>query len=127
MTDFFLDIHGVRVYRVSPVGSELRCDKDAVDVMSAAAEQRAEWIVIPTERLGDDFFELRTRIAGEMLQKFAMYGKRVVILGDISRRTAESRSLAAFVAESNRSQTIWFLPALADFENRLGKNPAEAS
>jgi hypothetical protein len=127
MADSFLDVHGVRVYQVPPVGPELRSDKDAVDVMSASAEQRAEWIVIPTDRLGDDFFELRTRIAGEILQKFTMYGKRVVILGDISRRTAASRSLAAFVTESNRGQSIWFLPALTDFENRLSKNPSETS
>jgi hypothetical protein len=127
MADSFLDIHGVCVYQVSPVGPELRSDKDAVHVMSASAEQRAEWIAIPIDRLGDDFFELRTRIAGEMLQKFTMYGKRVVILGDIAPRTAASRSLAAFVAESNRGQTIWFLPSLTDFENRLSKNPAETS
>src|SRR5579871_2542367 len=119
MAGTFVDLHGTHLFQVAAVGHELRTGADAVDLMSAAAEQRADWIVIPVERLVDDFFELRTRIAGEFLQKFAMYGRGVVILGDIAQRTAESTSLAAFVTESNRGQTIWFSPSLAELEERL--------
>jgi hypothetical protein len=121
MAGSFLDLHGVCVYQVATEGSALRTGRDAVDLMSAAAEQRAEWIAIPVDRLGDDFFDLRTRVAGEIVQKFAMYGRRVVIIGDIAQRIAESHSFAAFVAESNRGQTAWFLPTLSELENRLGK------
>jgi hypothetical protein len=39
---------------------------DAVDLMIEASEHRATWIAGPVDRLGDDFFEPRTRIAGDM-------------------------------------------------------------
>jgi|ERR1700678_447201 hypothetical protein len=120
MSGRFLELNGIRVYEVSAHGPELRTGNDAVDLMSAAAEQRAAFIAIPVERLGDDFFELRTGIAGELVQKFAMYGTRVVIIGEISQRIATSKSLAAFLAESNRGQDLWFVRSLEDLSNRLG-------
>jgi hypothetical protein len=119
MSSQFLELGRIRVFGVSATGPELRTGNDAVDLMSAASEQRAEIIAIPVERLGDDFFELRTRVAGELVQKFAMYGRRVAIVGDISQRTAASKSLAAFVAESNRGQDLWFVDSLEDLGRRL--------
>ena len=60
MSGQFLEINGIRVYLVSANGPEMRTDKDAVDLMSAASDQHAEFFAIPVERLGDAFFELRT-------------------------------------------------------------------
>jgi Domain of unknown function (DUF4180) len=122
MSDSFLDLKGIQVYLVSAQGSELRTSQDAVDLMSVASERRAAFIAIPVDRLGDDFFELRTRVAGEIIQKFVMYGARVAIVGDISERIASSNSLAAFVRESNRGRDLCFvenLQALADRLNEL--------
>ena len=101
----------------------MRNGTDAVDLMSAASEYRATFIVIPVERLGDDFFDLRTCMAGEMAQKFLMYGRRVAIIGDISRRIAASKSLAAFVIESNRGHDLWFVNNLQELVDRLAGYP----
>ena len=121
MSDTFLDLNGIQVYEVSAHGSELRTSQDAVDLMSAASERRAALIAIPVERLGDDFFELRTRLAGEITQKFVMYGARVAIVGDISQKIAASDSLAAFVRESNRGHDLWFVEDLQTLANRLAE------
>jgi len=121
MSDTFLDLNGIQVYVVSAHGSELRTGQDAVDLMSAASERRAAFIAIPVERLGDDFFELRTRVAGEITQKFVMYGARVAIVGDISQRIAASNSLAAFVRESNRGHDLWFVEDLQTLSDRLAE------
>jgi hypothetical protein len=121
MPDSFLEFNGIRVYEVPAHGSELRTAQDAVDLMSAASERRAAFIAIPVERLGDDFFELRTRIAGEITQKFVMYGARVAIVGDISQRIAASKSLAAFVNESNRGHVLWFVDNLKALANRFAE------
>ena len=119
MSDSFLEVKGVRVFPVPDHGPELRTGRDAVDLISAASEHRAKLILIPVQRLGEDFFELRTHIAGEISQKFAMYGARVAILGDVSQRIAQSKSLAAFVAESNRGQGFWFVETLEELKERL--------
>jgi uncharacterized protein DUF4180 len=119
MSGSFIQIGGVQLYYVSENGHELRTGQDAVDLMSAASEQRAAWIAIPVSRLGDAFFELRTRIAGEVAQKFAMYGAKVAILGDISSRVAKSHSLASFVAEANRGESLWFVESREELEDRF--------
>ena len=114
-----LELKGVRIFQVSPQGPELRSGRDAVDLISAASEYRATLILIPKQRFGDDFFDLRTNIAGEIVQKFAIYGARVGIIGDIHERIAQSKSLAAFVAESNRGDRLWFVQNLEELERRL--------
>lgn len=121
MLDTFIDLNGIRVYRVPAEGPELRTGQDAVDLMSAASEQRAALIAIPVERLGDDFFELRTRIAGDIAQKFVVYGMRVAIVGDIRQRIAASKSLAAFVRESNSGHDLWFVDDLQELAIRLAR------
>lgn len=45
-------------------------------------------------------------VDGEIVQKFAMYGARVAIVGDISGRVAMSHSLASFVAKANRGEPL---------------------
>lgn len=103
------ELHGVRILECAAEGPELRRDRDAVDLMSEALGRGANFIVIPVERLGDDFFRLETHIAGEVIQRFAMYKVRVAILGDISRHVAESKSLRDFVYELNRGNQCWFV------------------
>jgi hypothetical protein len=119
MSGSFIQLGGVQLYDVSDSGPELRTGQDAVDLMSAASEQRAAWIAIPVARLGDEFFELRTRIAGEIAQKFAMYGAKVAVVGDISGKMAMSHSLAAFVAEANRGESLWFVENNQELEARF--------
>ena len=80
------ELHGVRVAELPKSGDQLRSDRQAIDIISEVSTCQPELIIIPVERFSDDFFFLKTRIAGEVLQKFVTYRKRVVILGDISSR-----------------------------------------
>ncbi len=86
---------------------KLRTDRDAVNLIAACAGK--ETIVIPVEDLDEDFFRLRTGVAGAMLQKFVNYRKRVVIVGDISRWTEASDAFRDFVIEANRGKDIQFV------------------
>ena len=79
---------------------------DALDLIASASYGGANRVIIPMERLTPDFFELRTRIAGDMLQKCVNYGVRVAIVGDFSGFT--SKSLADFIRESNRGRHVFF-------------------
>ena len=115
------ELRGVRVLECAPDGTKLRTYRDAVDLIGKTFENRATLIVIPVECLDDEFFQLKTRIAGELIQKFVQYRRRLVILGDISRRLAESSALRAFVNESNRGKEVWFLASRDDLEERLAR------
>ena len=112
-------IHGVRVLQIEPDGPELRSDRDAVALIGDALGSQVEMVLLPVSRLDDTFFDLSTRLAGEFVQKFVNYGIRLVIIGDISQHTAESKSLREFAYEANRGDRIWFMPSREMFEHRL--------
>src|ERR1700688_1048126 len=117
----FYELHGVRVLECVPDGAKLQTYQDAVDLIGKTFEDRATLVVIPVECLDDEFFQLKTRIAGELIQKFVQYRRRLVILGDISRHLAESSALRAFVAESNRGKDVWFVASLDQLNDRLAR------
>jgi Domain of unknown function (DUF4180) len=115
----FYELHDVRVIELIADGTKLRTYNDAVDLIGKTFENRATLIVIPVECLDDEFFQLKTRIAGELIQKFVQYRRRLAIVGDISGFLAESSALRAFVAESNRGKDVWFVASLDDLDDRL--------
>jgi Domain of unknown function (DUF4180) len=81
--------------------------------------QQARLVVIPALRLTPDFFQLRTGVAGAILQKFVNYRLRVVIIGDFSALASNSSALHAFIQESNRGDATWFLANVGELEERL--------
>jgi hypothetical protein len=65
-------------------------------------------VVIPTDALDPAFFDLRSGLAGELLQKCVTYGLRLEIVGPLPAVARSSRSFNAFVSESNRGSQIRF-------------------
>ena len=111
--------HGTRVLVCEPDGPPLRTDRDAVEIVGQAWDHGVGTVVIPVARLGADFFRLRTRVAGEIVQKFVTYKIRLVIVGAPPPDAMESDAWRAFVAESNRGGQVWFVPTLEDLDARL--------
>jgi len=64
-------------------------------------------IILNKAAICEDFFNLRTRLAGEILQKFINYQVKIAIVGDFSVYTSES--LRDFIYESNKGTDIFFL------------------
>jgi len=65
-------------------------------------------IVLNKSAICDDFFDLSTKLAGEILQKFINYHVKIAIVGDFSIYT--SKSLKDFIRECNKGKAIFFLP-----------------
>jgi hypothetical protein len=99
-------------------GKKFRTDRDATDLISQGLSRGANLVVIPTSRLDEDFFHLKTRVAGEFVQKFVNYQIRLAVLGDISAHLAESGSLRDFVYECNKGHHIWFVNSAAELEQK---------
>ena len=125
MADTVFEIGGVRVLECNANGIKLRSERDAVDIVGAALSQRCNLVVLPIERLNADFFSLKTRIAGEIIQKFVNYEVRLVIIGDIARHADASTALRDFVFETNRGSQVWFLADRGELELRLGAKKPE--
>jgi hypothetical protein len=66
-----------------------------------------------------DFFDLKTKIAGEILQKFSTYRVRLVIVGNFLNY--ESKSLKDFIFESNKGKAVNFLSTLEEALAKLSQ------
>lgn len=114
-----LTLHGFPVFLLAAEGEPIRGEQDALDVIGNAGYQGARWAAVPAARFDTAFFELRTRRAGDIIQKFVQYGLGLAVLGDISRHTADSKALTDFVRECNRGRQTWFLADIDELDARL--------
>ncbi|KKB10886.1 hypothetical protein VE25_15735 [Devosia geojensis] len=96
------EINGQLVMEYPADGPVLATVPDVIDLIGETFGNNATVVVVPASRLADDFFRLRTGFAGEVMQKFQNYRKRLIIVGDISAHLAESKALHDFVGETNR-------------------------
>jgi uncharacterized protein DUF4180 len=113
------EIHGQRILELPAEGPLLRTGQDANDLIGEAKSSGASLVVLPIARLDPAFFELRTGVAGEMVQKFVTYQVPVAIVGDTSQLESESKSLRDFIYESNRRGSVWFLADKEALHERL--------
>ena len=95
---------------------ELKTVQDALDLMANADYQGARSLVLHKENIDPAFFDLSSRIAGEILQKCVNYSVKIAIVGDFAQHG--SKSLNAFILECNRGRDIFFLP---DTETAISK------
>ncbi|MFC7484314.1 DUF4180 domain-containing protein [Luedemannella flava] len=113
------EVHGVTVLSYPVDGPLLAAGQDVLDLIGDAFGSNAEIVAIPADRLGEDFFTLRTRMAGEIVQKFVNYRLRLVVVGDISDYVARSDALRDFVFEANRGRQLWFVADAGELDRRL--------
>lgn len=96
---------------IAVVSSDTVIMKDVQDglefVMSVQYETNAERIVLNQEAFADDFYHLKTGLAGEILQKFVNYHIKIAIYGDF--RQYMSQSFHDFVYESNHGKNFFFV------------------
>jgi hypothetical protein len=122
MPDTITTIENITVLVCDPDGPKIKSESDATDLLGEMLGSGAMWIVIPVERLTEDFFELKTGVAGHVVQKFVTYRRNLAVLGDVSQYTSASKSFHDFVYETNRGKQIWFLPDMEEFARRLKPN-----
>lgn len=90
---------------------------DILDLMGNCHYNEATAILLYKENLPDEFFELRSGIAGEILQKFSNYGLKLAIIGDF--KEIKSKSLRDFIYECNKNGSINFAESKDDALTRL--------
>jgi len=74
-------------------------------------------VVINKAAVAEDFFNLSTGIAGEVVQKFVNYGYRLVIVGDFSKYT--SKALLDYIYECNNGKHLNFVATEDEALSRL--------
>jgi hypothetical protein len=122
MTDEHLvTVYGTAVMVCAPDGMPLDTDGAATELVGEAIGQRAQIVVVPAERLTDDFFDLGTGVAEGIAQKFGTYGVRLAVVGDIAERLSTDADLAGWVEQADRGTKLWFSPTFDAFQARLDR------
>ena len=99
----------------------IRTAQDAMDLIATTfVPGGAETIVVPVDRLDPEFFRLSTGVAGEIVQKFVSYRRRLVVLGDITEHVARSEAFRDWIREVNRGHDIRFVATPDDLDAAFG-------
>ncbi len=81
---------------------------DALDLIATVSyETQCYKVILNKNNICEDFFDLKTNLAGEILQKFVNYKMKIAIIGDFSKYT--SKSLRDFIYECNAGNHIFFV------------------
>ena len=105
--------------RIVRCASQISKRDDAVDLVTACVEHGSRLLLLEPEAFSDPFFDLRTRIAGEFVQKIQSYGIRTAAVFPADREyperfkefLIEAKRGRAFRAFASRSDALDWLAA----------------
>ncbi|MCF2503727.1 DUF4180 domain-containing protein [Dyadobacter sp. CY107] len=93
--------------------------EDGLDLLGNLYYQGFDSIIIHEENITPSFFDLKTGIAGEILQKFSNYRIRLAIIGNFEKYPG--KSIQDFITESNRSGRVNFVSSVSEALERLSR------
>ncbi|PKP43290.1 MAG: DUF4180 domain-containing protein [Bacteroidetes bacterium HGW-Bacteroidetes-10] len=105
-----LTLHSINNIKIGEITSDkiiLKTTEDGLTLLGDLYYQGYDKIILHEKNITPQFFDLKTGIAGEILQKFAQYRIPLAIVGDFSKYT--SNSLRDFIFESNKGKFISFV------------------
>ena len=110
-----IKIHTIDNRKIAEIISDdivLQTVEDALDLIGNMSYQGFDKLIIHEENMISDFFVLKNKIAGNILQKFSQYSMPLAIIGDFEKY--ESKSLNDFIFESNKGKQINFVTTIED-------------
>jgi len=92
--------------------------QDALDLMATINHlYGCNKMVINKSSITEGFFDLKTGIAGDILQKYTNYNMKIAIVGNFENYN--SKSLKDFIFESNKGSQVFFLSEEKEAIDRL--------
>ena len=84
-----------------PGGGRIESESDALDLVAACGENQVQRLLLHAENLADDFYHLRTGLAGTVLLKFVTYSIKVAAV--LTPEQVNQGRFREMVLEANRS------------------------
>jgi hypothetical protein len=117
MQQKFIQINGTDIIHIESDDILIREPQDALELMAESGYLGSNNIVLHEKNLTPEFFDLKSKLAGEVLQKFSNYRMRLAIIGDFARYPG--KSLRDFIRESNRQGRINFVSSVDEAVEKL--------
>ncbi|UHO39922.1 DUF4180 domain-containing protein [Chryseobacterium capnotolerans] len=114
--------HNAGDIKIAEVTSDhiiIQSAEDGLDLMGNIYYQGFDKVILYEKNITPSFFDLKTKIAGEILQKFSNYQIGLTIIGDFSKY--ESKSMKDFIFESNTTRHVNFVETLAEALENFSK------
>ncbi|WP_422006107.1 DUF4180 domain-containing protein [Roseivirga pacifica] len=86
--------------------------EDGADLFANLYYQGFDGMILYQQNITHTFFDLKSKMAGELLQKASNFRMRIIIIGDFEN--VESKSLQDFIRESNRGSLVNFVSSLRE-------------
>ncbi|MCE4042722.1 DUF4180 domain-containing protein [Lysinibacillus fusiformis] len=103
------EVNGQKIALVHEDTILLKDEQSALDfIMTTSYETSSNRLTLNKEAISEDFFNLSTKLAGNILQKFVNYHIKFAIIGDFS--VYSSKALKDFIYECNKGNHIFFVP-----------------
>ena len=117
-----IEIHNINNTKIAELLSDdilIKDVEDGPELLVNVYYQDVDRMIIYGKNITPAFFDLKTRMAGEILQKFSNYKMKLAIVGDFSKY--QSKSLRDFIFESNEMGQINFVISLKEALEKLSK------
>jgi PadR family transcriptional regulator AphA len=111
---------------LTPAGSYVRCaaqsgriahEQDVLDLLACCGDIDSNRVLISEEHLHPDFFDLKTGLAGAVLQKFANYYVKAAIVLNLAG--VSSSRFRELVYECNKGEEVRFFDDVRQAEEWL--------
>lgn len=115
-----IKIHSINNTKIAEIlsdGMVIQTFQDGLDLLGNIYYQDIDKMVIYEKNITPLFFDLKTKMAGDILQKFSNYRVQLAIVGDFY--TYESKSMKDFIFESNTTRHINFVETLEEALEKL--------
>ena len=104
---------------IAPEGELLIGDEqDAVDLIALCGEENTNRLILFADNVSQEFFELKTRLAGAIFQKFSNYRVKCAL---VIPPVLDKGRFHEMLIEVNRQQSIHFFTKLEDAEEWILK------
>lgn len=113
------EINNIKIAEIISDDLIIQSAQDGLDLMGNIYYQGFDKVILYERNITPEFFDLKTKIAGEILQKFSNYRIGLAIVGDFSKY--ESKSIKDFIFESNKTRHVNFVSTLNDALNNFSK------
>ncbi len=110
-------LEGVLIGELVQGDEPLDSSQAVLDLLGSFYPEHVEALILHEADLPPEFFQLRTRLAGEILQKLVNYRVKVAIVGEFQKY--QSKALADFIYECNKGRQIFFVATRAEALARL--------
>jgi hypothetical protein len=113
------EINNIKIAEVISDDIIIQSAADGLDLMGNIYYQGFDTLILHEKNIVSEFFDLKTKMAGDILQKFSNYRIGLTIVGDFDKY--ESKSLKDFIFESNKTKHVNFVNNLEDALNNFSK------